>query len=257
MVAVRVLDLLDSVPTDPVPRAGADRSATVVGVVSGVSGGGTTVSVSVLGSDPVPLPATASVWTGVQTAYVLMDTATGRPVHVLGPAPAPVGALEAEAPQAEPTVFTTTVTPSWTGTWRDDRGWDQWNLDRYGGRSDLYQGSQGASGPLAGLADYGRAVTSLEAARVTSADLVLVGNGSRAHLDVVVQAAERTSTGPSPTGPTVTATVTGTTPAVADVTPLAEGLLAGTGLALVGSGYGGVSGLGGSMALTLTYEVAR
>ena len=253
----RVLDLLDAAPADSPPRSGADRSQVVIGVVTAVSGGGTVVSVSVLGSQPVALPATASVWSGVRTAHVLMDAVTGRPVHVLGPATAPV--LPVTQPVAEVTtgatvVRTVTLTPEWSGTWRAGQGWDQWNVGRYGGRTDLYQGVMGAAS-LMGMATYGARVTSLGATGVTSATVTVTGNGSNsAGWTAVIQTADRTDSGPTPSGATASVGVRGTGTSSVDVTALGPELLRGRGLALVGTDYGALLGTGQSMSLTLTYR---
>ena len=84
-----ILDLLSTAPADESPRTGSDRTMVAVARVLDVADGGTTVTVSLLGSAGISLPATASTWTGVATAHVLLDPDTGRPIHVLGPAPAP------------------------------------------------------------------------------------------------------------------------------------------------------------------------
>ena len=88
-MSLPILDLLSSAPADEGPRPGSDRAMIAVARVLDVANGGTTVTVSLLGSAGITLPATASTWTGVETAYVLLDPDTGRPIHVLGPAPAP------------------------------------------------------------------------------------------------------------------------------------------------------------------------
>ena len=75
---LRTLDLLDAAPDDTAPRAGADRTRVAVAAVTGVAAGGRTVSVSVLGSAPITLPAAPSTWTGVSTANILLDPDTGR-----------------------------------------------------------------------------------------------------------------------------------------------------------------------------------
>ncbi|WP_103061593.1 hypothetical protein [Actinomyces qiguomingii] len=263
---MQILDALDAAPADQVPRSGSDRSQVMVATVVGVAEDGRTVTVALLDSGAVTLPATASVWTGVTTAHVLMDTETGRPVHVLGPAsppktetPTPPSA-EAIAASRQPVTVTrtVTVTPDWSGTHRAGQGWDQWNTSRYGGRTDLYQGAIGASGTLRGMATYGPAITSLHATAITSATLTLTGNGSnRGTWTATVQAADRTSTGPSPSGSTASVSITGTGTSRLNITALAPRLLAGKGLAMVGSDYGAVGGRGQSMSITLTYQTTQ
>lgn len=259
---MRTLDLIDAGPSDDAPRPGADRAQVAVGVVTAVAAGGRMVTVSVLGSAPVSLPAATSTWTGVTTCNVLMDATTGRPVFVLGPAPAPTQPVVSEALDAgfeELDVERATVlTPTWSGTHRQGRGWDQWNTGRFGGRTDLYQGTQGDSGRLAGIATYGDHMAALGAATVTAATLTLTGNDPRQPaFTALVQAAERTDTGPAPTGPTVSATVTGAETTTVDITALAGGLMAGLGLALVGGQYGAVRGDGASMTVGLTYTTTE
>ncbi|CED90628.1 hypothetical protein [Actinomyces succiniciruminis] len=262
---VQLLDVLDAAPIDQAPRSGADRSQVMVATVLDVAEDGRTVTVSLLGSDAIPLPATASVWTDVTTAHVLMDTETGRPVHVLGPATAPstevtVPSSESleEASQPATVTRTATVTPDWSGTYRAGQGWDRWNTNRYGGRTDIYQGAIGSSGALRGMATYGTAITSLHADRIASAILTMTGTGSwQGTWAAVVQAADRTSAGPSPSGATATANITGTGTTRVDITALAAGLLAGKGLALVGSAYGAVGGRGQSMSITITYQTTQ
>lgn len=263
----RILDLLDAAPTDLPPRSGADRSLTAVATVLAVADDGRTVTVSLLGSGELVLPATAASWTDVATAHVLIDAGTGRPCHVLGPATAPASVEEQATATAEVKVvaaaaktattrtLTTTVTPTWSGTYRAGHGWDSWNVSRYGGRTDLYQGAVSGSGTMRGLALYGSRVTGLHADSITKAVLTLTGNGSaRNSWPAVLQAASKTASGPSVSGATATVTVTGTSTVKVDVTALAPGLLSGLGIALVGGTYGAVNGTGASMSLALTYK---
>ena len=254
---LRTLDLLDAAPDDTAPRPGADRTRVAVAAVTGVAAGGRTVSVSVLGSAPIALPAAPSTWTGVSTANVLLDPDTGRPVYVLGPAPAPATPIPPAPPGAGAPIALTraaVITPPWSGTHRAGRGWDQWNTGRYGGRSDLYQGATGASGRLTGLADYGDAIPALAPTAITEATLTLTGNNpEQPAFTAVVRAAARTPDGPAPTGPTVAAALTGAATIRVDVTALAAGLMAGAGLALVGDDYGAALGTGASMSIGITY----
>ena len=254
---LRTLDLLDAAPDDTAPRAGADRTRVAVAAVTGVSAGGRTVSVSVLGSAPITLPAAPSTWTGVSTANILLDPDTGRPVYVLGPAPAPATPIPPAPPGAgTPIALTRTavITPAQSGTHRAGRGWDQWNTTRYGGRSDLYQGTTGASGRLTGLADYGDAIPALAPTAITEATLTLTGNNpDQGAFTAVVRAAVRTPDGPAPDGPTVAAALTGAATIRVDITALAAGLMAGAALALVGDDYGAALGTGASMSIGITY----
>lgn len=254
---LRTLDLLDAAPDDTAPRPGADRTRVAVAAVTGVAAGGRIVSVSVLGSAPIALPAGPSTWTGVSTANVLLDPDTGRPVYVLGPAPAPATPIPPTPPGAGAPIALTraaVITPAWAGTHRAGRGWDQWNTGRYGGRSDLYQGATGASGRLTGLADYGDAIPALAPTAITEATLTLTGNNpDQGAFTAVVRAAVRTPDGPAPDGPTVATALTGAATIRVDITALAAGLMAGAGLALAGDDYGAVLGAGASMSIGITY----
>ena len=257
-MSLRTLDLLDAAASDQAPRPGADRTQVAVAVITGVAAGGRLVTVSLLGSAPIALPATPSTWTGVRTANVLIDPATGRPCYVLGPAPAPSGQIPYIAPGAAyapaTTPQTAVITPVWTGTHRAGRGWDKWNTTRYGGRSDLYQGTTGASGRLTGLADYGDAIPALAPTAITEATLTLTGNNpDQLAFTAVVRAAARTPDGPAPAGPTATTALTGAATIRLDITALAAALVDGAGLALAGDDYGAVLGAGASMSIGITY----
>lgn len=258
-MTLRALDLIDAGTTDDSPRQGADRAQVAVGVVTSVTAGGRKVGVSVLGSAPITLPAAPSTWTGVRTALVLIDPGTGRPVYVLGPAPSPSGQIPHTAPgadyEATRATRTTTITPIWSATHRAGRGWDQWNASRFGGPSDLYQGTSGASGRLQGLALYGDAIPALAAASITSATLTLIGNNpDQTHFGVTVQAATHSPRGPITVSGTLTATITGDQPTQMDISSIAASLMTGAGLALTGTAYGGVLGTGASMSIELIYD---
>ena len=124
-MSLPILDLLSSAPADEGPRPGSDRAMIAVARVLDVANGGTTVTVSLLGSAGITLPATASTWTGVETAYVLLDPDTGRPIHVLGPAPAPkTGPMSLSPPEATTNTVTCTAHPTWTGT-HAPTGWNR------------------------------------------------------------------------------------------------------------------------------------
>ena len=107
-----ILDLLSTAPADESPRTGSDRTMVAVARVLDVADGGTTVTVSLLGSAGISLPATASTWTGVATAHVLLDPDTGRPIHVLGPAPAPPGPAPTPPPAGADSTPPSSATPA-------------------------------------------------------------------------------------------------------------------------------------------------
>ena len=154
-MSLPILDLLSSAPADEGPRPGSDRAMIAVARVLYVANGGTTVTVSLLGSAGITLPATASTWTGVETAYVLLDPDTGRPIHVLGPAPAPkTGPMSFSPPEATTNTVTCTAHPTWTGT-HAPTGWNRFGAAIVGHPRDLSQGDAG-TGTLTGLATANR-----------------------------------------------------------------------------------------------------
>lgn len=262
----RILDLLDAADVDLPPRTGTDRTQIRVATVVRAGHDGRAVTITLLGSGEITLPATSSVWADVRTAWVLMDPDTGRPVHVLGPAssgapPAayPGGTL-ADPATPVPHTVQYTVVPTWASTHRAGRGWDQWLTQYHGGPSDLYQGSSGQSGRLVGMATYAQQIPALVGdGRVTRAVLTLTGTTAR--LDTWharVRAATWTEAGPVPQGPvTDPVEITGESTTTVDITPLADILtgVTGAGLTLVGTDYGAVHSVGDSMTIELSCEV--
>ena len=240
-----ILDLLSTAPADESPRTGSDRTMVAVARVLDVADGGTTVTVSLLGSAGISLPATASTWTGVATAHVLLDPDTGRPIHVLGPAP---------APKTTTHTITCTAHPAWTGT-HAPTGWGRFNAAVVGHPRDLSQGNAG-TGILTGLATYGQQIPAIGATKITRATLTATGNAANpGNWSAVLQCATYTDVGPQPTGPQTAAIIANNQTTTIDVTALAAGLLDGQGIALVGTVYGGLRGLGDSMVLSLECEV--
>lgn len=156
---------------------------------------------------------------------------------------------------------TTTITPTWSGTWRETRSeWDRWNTNRYGGRSTLYQGNAFGSGDLTGLAVYGNQVSSLNAVEITKMELTLRGAG----VEAGTVRGQGSSNGSKPSGaPNVTgATFTGNPgESGKDVVPLPttvrEAFRTGAvkGIATNGSAYTAVRGTSAAegMALRITY----
>lgn len=251
----RLLPLLDTTALDDAPRAGSDRALTAVAQVISVSVGGRAVTVSLLGSAPITLPSTVTSWTSVRTAYVLMDATTGRPVHVLGPAPTPTSTLPTPPPAQGPVTITRTVTipATWTGTYTTGPGTAGWGIwDAQVDSPRLWQGTTPTGATLTGLALYGRHFEALGAVTIISVTLQLTPATDRTWTPTI-QAATYTPTGPVPTGPSITAAISGTTPVDVDLTPLADALIGGAGLALTGTSYGAIEGQGSSMALTITY----
>lgn len=252
-MSARLLDLIASASGDAPPRAGADRSQVAVAQVASASGG--RVAVSLLGSPPVSLPAATSLGSA-RSCYVLLDPSTGRPVMVLGPAPAPATALPAVPALTGPATVTRTVTvPAVVaGTWVAGPSGASWGgYDTAGaGEHAVWQGSDRGT-RLTGYADWGQAVPALAATRITQALVQVVPVQDRSWT-LTLTPALRTDGAPTPTGAgAVSVALTGR-PVLVDVTALATALLGGAGLAATGSGYGAVSGVGDAMSLTITYE---
>lgn len=254
-MSLPILDLLSSTPAAESPRPGSDRAMVAVARVLDVANGGTTVTVSLLGSAGITLPATVSTWTGVETAYVLLDPSTGRPIHVLGPAPAPkIAPVSFKPPKATTRTIAATAYPIWTGT-HAPAGWNRFGAAIVGHPRDLNQGDAG-TGTLTGLATYGQQIPAIGATSITRATLTATGNGANSNTwNAVFQCATYTDAGPQATGPQATGTITNNQTSSIDITALADGLLAGHGIALVGAVYGGLRGQGDSMVLSLQCEV--
>ena len=112
------------------------------------------------------------------------------------------------------------------------------------------------TGTLTGLATYGQQIPAIGTTSITRAILTAVGNGANPNTwNAVFQCATYTDAGPQPTGPQATGTITSNQTSSIDITALAAGLLAGQGIALVGTVYGGIRGQGNSMVLSLECEV--
>jgi len=236
----------------------AQAVARAVGLVGGVvqlaqllDTGVGEATISLRGSQPITLPAILpGLYVGYTTVWVLCEPGDGRAVLVLGPAGAQAAPPAPPAPPSGTVTAQATIAPQYTGTYRVDRGaWDRWNVDRYGGRSDVYQGSAYGSGQLLGLVCYGDQFANLGATAITAVILGVQRNGSGTPAAVTVQGAPhgtRPSGAPSSSGPTassavLTATGRGSIVLSAD---MREGLRTGAikGLVLVGSTYAGVYG---------------
>lgn len=246
----RVMDLLSTAPDGLPPRYGSDRSATAIGRVVRIVEDGRSVVVSLFGGPPVQVQATAVNWAGTETAYVLIDQDTGRPIHVLGPAPTPEKPLLEWMPTASPpqSPREAVIPAQWVGTW-DGTAWA-----RYGG-GGAWQGRSPAGKELRGLALFGRQIEAIGRIDVRSAVLTLRPAPSAVPWPVQVRTATYSDTGPVTVGPTVSAPVqVGADLIEVDVMRLAESMKApGAGIALVGAAYGGVRQGGDSLSLRLEY----
>ncbi|MBW9094648.1 hypothetical protein JNB62_13205 [Microbacterium jejuense] len=254
---------LDPTSARPVLVLGAvfPRKPAELGAVTATGSG--TVTVTVAGVSAT-IPAPLGTYSVGQSAWVMLDD-WGAPVIALGPSTttAPGGGGGA-APGGGGTVSATaTITPQWSGTYRTGYGWDSWNTTRYGGRSDIYQGSGFNSGLLIGLATYGDQLVNLGAVsidEITMAAKKTDTNGLSAAL-AVQGSAHASKPGGAPSG-------SGETAATGTIAPGAWGGLAFTanmrnafrtgaakGLIAVGGAYGGFGGTGtpGSFVLQVRY----
>ena len=259
------------------PQPAGDRDATATGLLVQMESSRTSCWVSVYDSEPVLLPCSPGAWAGITTVAVL--TQAGRPVRVLGPAGVPAIDEETKTskreevvnpPKRVETIKGKMVRPAWSGTWRQARGaYDRWNVGMHGGRSDLYQGSNGSSGQLIGVAVYGSQILNLAASQITKAVVTLIPNGSIGaglSIPVVLQAVAGGGTpagAPALVGPTTTTggLTAGKTTSFALPEQIRELLRTGQagGLALVGSQYQAVYGTSkpAGMALTLDYTTEK
>lgn len=236
-------------PLDPLDTVAPATMTAATATVATVSWAGASYALPYLagayGTPPVSVWVSLSDW--------------GVPVLVLGPsAVAPTGGGGTPPPAPGGTIqVTQTIGPQWSGSWRQSAGaWDRWNVDRYGGRSTLYQGSGFGSGPMVGLATYGDQLTNLGAISIDRVQVMLRGVGlAGASGPATVQGSPHgTRPGGAPTSSGATATGDGLTDLAAATR---EGMRTGAikALALVGSQYWAVAGAGNGdgMALIATY----
>ncbi len=263
--AARVL--LDPTSARPVLVLGAVAPAVpvVAGTVTAV--GDQQVTVDVAGS-VVTVPSVAGEYAAGETAWVLLDD-WARPVIALGPSVEPAAAAPDAPPAGGGTVVTATATigPQSSGTYRVSAGaWDQWNVGRYGGASDIYQGDAYGSGLLRGFAGYGDQIRNLGAISIDEAILTArkTPDGNTAALTV-----RGTTYGSRPGGEPTDGSFelassgpigSGQTGEIALPAGLREALRTGAarGLVAVGGTYGGFGGTGtpGSFTLRIRYTKA-
>lgn len=250
-MSARVMDLLSTTPDDLPPRYGSDRSPTAIARVVRLVEGGRALVVSLYGGPPLQVSATAVDWTGVETAHVLLDPDTGRPVHALGPAPTPERQLPewTPTPPAAPAQREAVLTPEWVGTW-DGTSWTR------RGKGGAWQGKTPSGQTLRGLAIFGRQAEALgPITKIAAATLTLRPHPSAAPWSAQIAPATYTEAGPALAGATVSAPIPLSAGRVdVDIARLAGQLTApGVGLALVGQAYGGIRAGGDSMSVRLTY----
>jgi hypothetical protein len=217
---------------------------------------------------------------GVNTFVHVVRSASryGLPEYVLGPSGSynsaspgqPGGGAENPAQVVERQAI---ILPQFTGSWRSSFGrWNDWNPDRYGGRTTLWQGNGFGSGPMVGLAGYGEQIVALAALKITrmQAAVYRADTSTSAGRAPVLQP---TPHGGNPGGaPTISPSAASGGPAL---TPgqgahvdlnssVFEGFRTGAfkGLVMVGSDYAGFSGTpdrdpirADGMALIVQYQV--
>lgn len=259
--------LLDPTSARPVLVVGPVVPAVpvVAGVVTAV--GDQQVTVEVAGVEVV-VPSVAGSYVVDETAWVMLDD-WARPVIALGPSVEPAAAGPEAPPAAGGAVVTATATigPQSSGTFRLSAGaWDRWNADRYGGASDIYQGSAYGSGVLRGFAGYGDQIKNLGALSIDEAILTArkTDDGNSAAL-TVRGTTYGSRPGGEPTDGSFDLASSGTigpggTGEIALPAGLREALRTGAarGLVAVGSTYGGFGGTGtpGSFTLRIRYTKA-
>jgi len=259
---------------------GPTRSApmSVVGKITAVDAGNNRATVTVVGGSFVLPYIPLTTFAVGNEVYVLREPQFGgQPTLILGPCnvppPPPAPALDDPAPVPPPSppaefeTVSTTILPSSTGTYRDDRGaWDRWNTTRYGGRSTLYQGASppwSSEGPFIGLACYGNQVKNLGATSIGSIEVLLRGAGLSlaSYPSITVKGSphgSRPAGSPSSSGDTATGSP-GKSSAVWVSLPstVRSAFLSGSvkGLVLTGLGYNAVRGTSAAdgMALKITY----
>lgn len=175
----------------------------------------------------------------------------------------PADSITYPAPAPVTKQYTTTIRCTSSGTWRTIRGaWDRWNVDRWGGARDVYQGDAFGSGELVGFAGYGNQLSGLGAISFDSVVLHVKRNGwnGGSSQSVTVQGcASGSRPGGRPTGAGATATTgnvgTERTTSVALPSSMREALRTGSdkGLITTGSDDAGWYGTGDSFRLVVTY----
>ena len=240
-------------PVDP-------QDTAVLGTVTATGTG--TATVTVLGSS-YALPAAVATYTVGQTAWVLLSD-WGIPLLVVAPSVLPATTSSTPTPPTAPTSETAAavIGPQWSGTYRVGSGWDRWNTNRYGGRSDVYQGNAYGSGQLIGMAAYGDQVANLGATTINSISIQVYRQSDSYVNSLTVQGS---ASGAQPAGaPSSSGTSTasnavagGQWATIALPSDVREAFRTGAvkSLVVVGSAYGGWggAGTGGSMVMSIGY----
>ncbi|WP_292729596.1 hypothetical protein [Microbacterium sp. UBA837] len=256
--------LLDPFTSRPVLVAGAvrPRDPAVLGrVTAGPTSGMLTVEVDQQSHEVPALPGAYSV---DSSAWVQLDD-WGVPFLAIGPSAEAASAAPStpSAPDQSATEqVTVAIGPQWSGTWRQTR-WGNWNQNRYGGISDIYQGSYQSSGTLLGFAAYGDQVVNLGAVSIEKIKFTARKNDTNGlSAALTVQGSPH---GARPSGAPSSSGDTASTPTIGPggwgsvelPASLREAFRTGAakGLCAVGGAYGGFGGTAtpGSFVLEITY----
>jgi hypothetical protein len=220
------------------------------------------------------LPYVAGTYVVGSKVHVLRGQGIGRPLIVLGPQGSfagsdPGGSGGGSSNPGTSVLKVKTITPQWSGSYRSDFSrWDSWNLDRYGGRSSLWQGDGYGSGLMIGLATYGNQIVNLQAdsiveivATVTRADSSTTAAKTptlRASTNGSKPGGAPNQSGTSASGQAI---APGRTTKVTLHSSVLEGFRTGTykGIVTTGSDYAAFYGTarGDGMALTIKYRVTQ
>lgn len=249
-----------------------DADLIVAGVVRAINAADGTLTVETLGEQH-ELPYNAGAYTVGAPVYVRRDPQRfGTPVHVDGlqgnyvaPAPETPGGGAPNDPKLE--TRQAVIQPQQSGSWRSSQGrWDNWNTDRYGGISTLWQGNDYGSGPMTGWAGFGDQVRNLGATEIVGmwVNVVRADSSTSAGRSATVQGSpDGSRPGGAPGGSGDTATTGGLTPGQGQSLQLPGSTYDAwrtggfKGIRLTGGDYAGFAGTSRAdgMALTVHYTV--
>lgn len=219
-----------------------------------LNGGTTWASAVTLAGTSVTLGIGQGKTLGVQVAALVSGSWTAWSATVSVTYPVPPGSY---------VTATATIAPIDSGTYRAGSGWDRWNVGRWGGARDVYQGNAYGSGDLTGWLGYGSKILDLGADSIDSIVLKVRRNGwiGYGSATLTVQGtASGTQPGGAPSGTGATAT---TGPAYVDgwaqvalPSTVREAMRTGSirGLVTAGTDDGGWGGASPSGVLVVTYR---
>lgn len=245
----------------------ADADVIVAGTVAAINSARGTLTVNTLGGQ-YELPYNAAAYTVGAAVYIRRDPQRfGVPVHVDGlqgnyeaPKPETPGGGSPNDPKLENRQAV--IQPQQSGSWRSSQSrWDNWNTDRFGGVSTLWQGNDYGSGPMTGWAGYGDQVVNLRAQQIVAmwVNVVRADTSSSAGKAATVQGSpDGSRPGGGPGGSGDTATTSGLTPGQGQSLQLPGSTYDAwrtggfKGIRLTGGDYGGFAGTSRADGMTLT-----